>query len=154
MLYSELPSSLQQSFRSDLFKILRYYLEDTNYACVTEDTCIVTDSLVKILIVYFQGSPLFLKWEKMGIEIDIISCKKVLHKVENTMRQRNSTLKQRNYFYRLLRDTGIQEGIPQDFLCMKKRLLALEMLKQQQEKKKKERLVTTRQIKSLQIIER
>lgn len=131
MLYSELVSSLQQSFRSDLFKILRYYLEDTNYTCVTEETLIVTDSLVEILIVYFKNSSLFLKWEKMGLEIDIISCKKILYKIENAMRQRNSTLKQKNYFYRLLRDIGIQEDIPRDFLCMKKRLLELEMLKQE-----------------------
>ncbi|MBG0971317.1 hypothetical protein [Bacillus sp. SRB3LM] len=131
MLYSELVSSLQQNFRSDLFKILRYYLEDTNYACVTEETLIVTDSLVEILVVYFKNSSLFLKWEQMGLEIDFISCKNILKKIEHTMRQRNSTLKQRNYFYHLLREIGIQEDIPQDFLCMKKRLLELEMIKQQ-----------------------
>ncbi|OPA16480.1 hypothetical protein [Bacillus cereus] len=142
MLYSELVSSLQQNFRSDLFKILRYYLEDTNYACVTEETLIVTDPLVEILVEYFQSSSLFLKWETMGLEIDIVSCKKILHKIENTMRQRNSTLKQRNYFYHLLREIGIQEDMPQDFLCMKKRLLELEMLKQQEkERKKKKRLI-------------
>ncbi|MEK4677496.1 MULTISPECIES: hypothetical protein [Bacillus] len=136
MLYSELTFSLQQSFRSDLFKVLRYYLEDTNYACVTENTPIMTDSFVAMLVVYFQGSNLFLKWELMGFEIDIISCKKILHEIETAMRQRNSTLKQRNYFYSLLRDIGIQENIPRDLLCLKKRLLELEMLKLQQETKK------------------
>ncbi|MEK4503474.1 hypothetical protein [Bacillus sp. FSL R12-0069] len=147
MLYAELTSLLQQSFRSDLFKVLRYYLEDTNYTCVTNDTLVVTDSLVEILIVYFQGSSLFLKWEIMGLEIDIISCKKVLHEIENAMRQRSSTLKHRNYFYSLLRDLGLQEDIPQDFLCMKKRLLELEIIQQ----KKNEHLVPMRQIHSLQM---
>ncbi|WP_242317138.1 hypothetical protein [Bacillus cereus group sp. BfR-BA-01489] len=142
MLYSELTSPFKQMFRSDLFKVLRYYLEDTNYACVTEDTLFVTDSFMEIWIVYFQSSTLFLKWVKMGFKIDIISCKKVLHEIENTMRRRNSTLKHRNYFYSLLREIGIQEDIPQDFLCMKKRLLELEMLKQQQAKKKGNSLVS------------
>ncbi len=132
MLYSELNSSLQQSFRSDLFKGLRYYLEDINYACVTEDTPIVTDSFVKIFIAYFQGLDLFLKWKSIGVKLDIISCKKILHEIEHAMRQRNSTLKQRNYFYSLLRDIGMQENIPRDLLCLKKRLSELEILKQQQ----------------------
>ncbi|PHG56736.1 hypothetical protein [Bacillus toyonensis] len=152
MLYSELPPLLQQSFRSDLFKGLRYYLENTNYACVTEDTLIVTDSLVEILIVYFQESSLFLKWDKMGVEIDIISCKKVLHEIEAAMRRRKFTLKHKNYFYSLLRDVGLREGLPQDYLCMKKRLLELEMLKQQQEKKRQESLASMHKIKRLQIL--
>ncbi|MEC2863341.1 hypothetical protein [Bacillus thuringiensis] len=138
--------------RSDLCKVLRYYLEDTKYACVTEDTSIVTDSFVEILMVYFQGSPVFFKWEKIGFEMDRISCKKVLQKIEHAMRQRSSTLKHRNHFYRLLREVGLQEDIPQDFLCMKKRILELEMLKQQRETKKKGRLVSGRQIKSLQVL--
>ncbi|MED2996960.1 hypothetical protein [Bacillus tropicus] len=152
MVYAELTSSFQKSFRSDLCKVLRYYLKDTNYACVTEDTWIVTDSFVDILMVYFQGSPVFLKWEKIGFELDRISWKKILQEIEHAMRQRSSTLKNRNHFYRLLREVGLQEDIPQDFLCMKKRLLELEMLKQQRETKRKERLVSARQIKSLQVL--
>ncbi|HDR3897125.1 MULTISPECIES: hypothetical protein [Bacillus] len=151
MVYAELTSLLQRSFRSDLCKVLRYYLEDTKYACVTENTSIVTDLFVEILMVYFQGSPVFLKWEKLGFEMDRISCKKVLQKIEHAMRQRGSTLKHRNYFYRLLREVGLQEDIPQDFLYMKKRLVELEMLKQQREIKK-DRLVSGRQIKALQVL--
>ncbi|MGR5970836.1 hypothetical protein ACT7C1_33930 [Bacillus paranthracis] len=115
MVYAELTPAFQGSFRSDLCKVLRYYLEDTKYACVTEDTSIVTDSFVEILMVYFQGSPVFFKWEKMGFEMDRISCKQVLQKIEHAMRQRSSTLKHRNHFYRLLREVGLQEDIPQDF---------------------------------------
>ncbi|HDR4885456.1 TPA: hypothetical protein QCR18_004737 [Bacillus cereus] len=152
MVYVELTPSFQGSFCSDLCKVLRYYLEDTKYACVTEDTSIVTDSFVEILMVYFQGSPVFFKWEKMGFEMDRISCKQVLQKIEHAMRQRSSTLKHRNHFYRLLREVGLQEDIPQDFLCMKKRILELEMLKQQRETKKKGRLVSGRQIKLLQVL--
>lgn len=84
--------------------------------------------------------------------MDRISCKKVLQKIEHAMRQRNSTLKHRNHFYRLLREVGLQEDIPQDFLCMKKRIIELEMLKQQRETKKKDCLVSGRQIKSLQVL--
>ncbi|HDT6579301.1 TPA: hypothetical protein QFT23_005586 [Bacillus cereus] len=152
MVYAELTPSFQGSLRSDLCKVLRYYLEDTKYACVTEDTSIVTDSFVEILMVYFQGSPVFFKWEKIGFEMDRISCKKVLQKIEHAMRQRNSTLKHRNHFYRLLREVSLQEDIPQDFLCMKKRIIELEMLKQQRETKKKDCLVSGRQIKSLQVL--
>ncbi|MEK4614334.1 hypothetical protein MHI31_31800 [Bacillus sp. FSL K6-0067] len=152
MVYTELSSSFQRSFRSDLCKVLRYYLEDTKYACVTEDISIVTDSFVEILMVYFQGSPVFLKWEKIDFEMDRISCKDILQEIEHAMRQRSSTLKHRNHFYRLLREIGLQEDIPPDFLCMKKRIIELEMLKQQRETKKKGRLVSGRQIKSLQVL--
>ncbi|WP_144519681.1 hypothetical protein [Bacillus thuringiensis] len=55
-------------------------------------------------------------------------------------------MKHRNYFYILLRDLGLQEELPTDFLYLKKRLLELEVMKKQVANKKRSSLVSARQL--------
>ncbi|MGG0315687.1 hypothetical protein [Bacillus mycoides] len=131
MLYSESSSSIQRYFRSDLFKILHTYLEKVQYTIVDKNTLFVTDNFIQIFIGYLQETVLFSKWEKLDFKISRAELKILLQEIEKCMRKRNSTLKNKNYFYSLLRDLRLQEEIPQDFLCMKKRLLELELMKKQ-----------------------
>ncbi|HHT7228461.1 TPA: hypothetical protein ACTZ5W_005848 [Bacillus cereus] len=129
MLYSESPSSIQQYFHTDLLKILHTYLEKVQYTIVDKNTLFVTDNFIQIFIGYLQETVLFSKWEKLDFKISRAELKILLQKIEKNMRKRNSTLKNKNYFYSLLRDLRLQEEIPQDFLCMKKRLLELALMK-------------------------
>lgn len=129
MLYSESSSSIQQYFRSDLFKILHTYLEKVQYTIVDKNTLFVTDNFIQIFIGYLQETALFSKWKQLDFKISFTDLKILLQEIEKNMRKRNSTLKNKNYFYSLLRDLRLQEEIPQDFLCMKKRLLELELMK-------------------------
>ncbi len=66
------------------------------------------------------------------MDFSVVELAELLQQLEQSIRRRKSTLKQRNYFNSLLYDLGMREDIPKDSLCMKKRLLQLEDLKKQQ----------------------
>ncbi|MBJ8024903.1 hypothetical protein [Bacillus cereus] len=146
MFYQDLSHAYQYSFRSDLFRGLRFFLEDMQYSVIEQDVSFVTEEFVQIFKGYLQGMILFTKWERMGLELECSVLQQLLQLQEMSMRVRRSTLKHRNYFYNLLRDLGLQEELPTDFLYLKKRLLELEVLKKQVENKKCSSLVATRQL--------
>ncbi|MEH7150266.1 hypothetical protein CN404_07165 [Bacillus thuringiensis] len=146
MFYQDLSHAYQYSFRSDLFRGLRFFLEDIQYCVIEQDVSFVTEEFVQIFKGYLQGMILFTKWERMGLELESSVLQQLLQLQEMSMRVRSSTLKHRNYFYNLLRDLGLQEELPTDFLYLKKRLLELEVLKKQVENKKCSSLVATRQL--------
>ncbi|PEO00193.1 hypothetical protein CN553_07425 [Bacillus cereus] len=79
---------------------------------------------------------MFIKWERMGLELECSVLQDLLKFKELSVRVRISTLKHRNYFYILLRDLGLQEEVPTDFLYLKKRLLELEVMKKEVGNKK------------------
>lgn len=85
------------------------------------------------------------------MDFSTVELTELLQQMEHSMRRRKSTLRQRNYFNSLLYDLSLQEDIPKDYLCMKKRLLQLEHLKEQQKKEKLQNSVSTKQIKVLKI---
>lgn len=146
MLYQDLSHGYQYSFRSDLFRGLRFFLEDIQYCVIEENVSFVTEEFVQVFKGYLQGSTLFMKWERMGFELDCFVLKQLLREKEVSLRKRSATLKHKNYFYSLLRDLGLQEELPTDFLYLKKRLLELEAMKKQVENKKRSSLVAARQL--------
>ncbi|WP_420975280.1 hypothetical protein [Bacillus thuringiensis] len=146
MLYQDLSDGYQYSFRSDLFRGLRFFLEDIQYCVIEENVSFVTEEFVQVFKGYLQGSTLFMKWERMGLELDCFVLKQLLREKEVSLRKRSATLKHKNYFYSLLRDLGLQEELPTDFLYLKKRLLELDAMKKQVENKKRSSLVAARQL--------
>jgi len=146
MLYQDLSYGYQYSFCSDLFRGLRFFLEDIEYCVIKENVSFVTEEFVQVFKGYLQGSTLFMKWERMGLELDCFVLKQLLREKEVSLRKRSATLKHKNYFYSLLRDLGLQEELPTDFLYLKKRLLELEVMKKQVVNKKRSSLVAARQL--------
>lgn len=146
MLYQDLSHGYQYSFRSDLFRGLRFFLEDIQYCVIEENVSFVTEEFVQVFKGYLQGSTLFMKWERMGLELDCFVLKQLLREKEVSLSKRSVTLKHKNYFYSLLRDLGLQEELPTDFLYLKKRLLELEVMKKQVANKKRSSLVSARQL--------
>ncbi|MBH0340064.1 hypothetical protein BM86_32575 [Bacillus thuringiensis] len=142
----DLSHGYQYSFCSDLFRGLRFFLEDIQYCVIEENVSFVTEEFVQVFKGYLQGSTLFMKWERMGLELDCFVLKQLLREKEVSLRKRSATLKHKNYFYSLLRDLGLQEELPTDFLYLKKRLLELAAMKKQVANKKRSSLVSARQL--------
>ncbi|MRC81684.1 hypothetical protein GH883_34360, partial [Bacillus thuringiensis] len=94
---------------------------------------------------YLEKTRFFQKW--IEVNFSIVGLTELLQQMEHSMRRRKSTLRQRNYFNSLLYDLSLREDIPKDYLCMKKRLLQLEHLKEQQKKEKLQNSVSTKKIK-------
>ncbi|KAB5618114.1 hypothetical protein E8M24_33355, partial [Bacillus thuringiensis] len=101
------------------------------------------------VIVYLEKTRFFQKW--IEVNFSTVELTELLQQMEHSMRRRKSTLRQRNYFNSLLYDLSLREDIPKDYLCMKKRLLQLEHLKEQQKKEKLQNSVSAKQIKVLKI---
>lgn len=150
MFYQDLSHAYQYSFRSDLFRGLRFFLEDIQYSVIEENESFITEEFLQVFKGYLEGSTTFIKWNNMGFTIDGLELQQLLQLQEKSLRKRGSTLKHRNHFYRLLLDVGIQEKLPKDFLYLKKRLLELEKKKKQNESRRKKRSVSRRQIENLQ----
>ncbi|MGH0945218.1 hypothetical protein ACQVTS_29590 [Bacillus mycoides] len=150
MVFTDLERSLQQGFLTDLRGIVRMLLQDMDYVVVEEDESFITDAFVEQIIVYLEKTRFFQKW----IEVDFSAVKltELLQQMEQSMRRRNSTLRQRNYFNSLLYHLSLREDIPKDYLCMKKRLLQLEHLKDQQKEAEIQTQVSMQQIKVLKIV--
>ncbi|SEG86839.1 hypothetical protein SAMN04487919_1493 [Bacillus sp. ok061] len=117
MVFTDLESSLQQGFFTDIRGIVRTLLQDMDYVVVEEDKSFITDAFVELT--------------------------ELLQQMEHSMRRRKSTLRQRNDFNSLLYDLSLREDIPNEYLCMKKRLLQLENLKEQQKTEKLQIPVST-----------
>ncbi|PGH79708.1 hypothetical protein CN899_25335 [Bacillus thuringiensis] len=131
MLFTDLDRPLQREFLVDLRGIVRTLLQDIDYVIVEENDSFITDDFVEQIIIYLEKTRFFQKW----IEVDVSAAdlKELLQQIEFSMRQRASTLRQRNYFANLLYAVDLREDIPTDYLCMKKRVLELEHLKEQQQ---------------------
>ncbi|HGE5805108.1 TPA: hypothetical protein ACGGKZ_005549 [Bacillus thuringiensis] len=149
MVFTDLERSLQQGFLTDIRGIVRTLLQDMDYVVVEEDKSFITDAFVEQVIVYLEKTRFFQKW--IEVDFSAIELTDLLQQMEQSMRKRKSTLRQRNYFKSLLYDLSVREDIPKDYLCMKKRLLQLEHLKEQQKKEKLQTPVSTQQIKVLKI---
>ncbi|MGR5965915.1 hypothetical protein ACT7DB_23815 [Bacillus cereus] len=149
MVFTDLERSLQQGFLTDIRGIVRTLLQDMDYVVVEEDKSFITDAFVEQVIVYLEKTRFFQKW--IEVDFSTVELTELLQQMEHSMRRRKSTLRQRNYFNSLLYDLSLREDIPKDYLCMKKRLLQLEHLKEQQKKEKLQNSVSTKQIKVLKI---
>ncbi|MCC2364608.1 hypothetical protein LKM19_28280 [Bacillus cereus] len=149
MIFTDLERSLQQGFLTDLRGIVRMLLQDMDYVVVEEDKSFITDAFVEQVIVYLEKTRFFQKW--IEVDFSTVELTELLQQIEHSMRRKKSTLRQRNYFNSLLYDLSLREDIPKDYLCMKKRLLQLEHLKEQQKKEKLQNSVSTKQIKVLKI---
>ncbi|WP_144519034.1 hypothetical protein [Bacillus thuringiensis] len=75
---------------------------------IEENVSFVTEEFVQVFKGYLQGSTLFMKWERMGLELDCFVLKQLLREKEVSLRKRSATLKHKNYFYTLLSDLGLQ----------------------------------------------
>ena len=149
MVFTDLERSLQQGVLTDIRGIVRTLLQDMDYVVVEEDKSFITDAFVEQVIVYLEKTRFFQKW--IEVNFSTVELTELLQQMEYSMRRRKSTLRQRNYFNSLLYDLSLREDIPKDYLCMKKRLLQLEHLKEQQKKEKLQNSVSTKQIKVLKI---
>ncbi|MCU5408483.1 hypothetical protein OCA16_28565 [Bacillus cereus] len=133
MVFTDLERSLQQGVLTDIRGIVRMLLQDMDYVIVEEDKSFITDVFVEHVIVYLEKTRFFQKW--IEVDFSTVELTELLQQMEHSMRRRKSTLRQRNYFNSLLYDLSLREDIPKDYLCMKKRLLQLEHLKEQQKRK-------------------
>ncbi|MEB9551850.1 hypothetical protein P4J60_27920 [Bacillus cereus] len=149
MVFTDLERSLQQGVLTDIRGIVRTLLQDMDYVVVEEDKSFITDAFVEQVIVYLEKTRFFQKW--IEVNFSTVELTELLQQMEHSMRRRKSTLRQRNYFNSLLYDLSLREDIPKDYLCMKKRLLQLEHLKEQQKKEKLQNSVSTKHIKVLKI---
>ncbi|EOP79336.1 hypothetical protein IGM_06315 [Bacillus cereus HuB4-4] len=130
MLFTDLDCPLQRRFFVDLRGIVRTLLQDMDYVIVEEDVSFITDAFVEQVIIYLEKTRFFQKW--IEVDVSAVDLKELLQQIELSIRKRKSTLRQRNYFANLLYAVDLREDIPTDYLCMKKRLLELEHLKEQQ----------------------
>ncbi|MCU5430802.1 MULTISPECIES: hypothetical protein [Bacillus] len=149
MVFTDLERSLQQGVLTDIRGIVRTLLQDMDYVVVEGDKSFVTDAFVEQVMVYLEKTRFFQKWIEM--DFSTVELTELLQQMEHSMRRRKSTLRQRNYFNSLLYDLSLREDIPKDYLCMKKRLLQLEHLREQQKKEKLQNSVSMKQIKVLKI---
>ncbi|MBJ8025989.1 hypothetical protein [Bacillus cereus] len=149
MVFTDLERSLQQGFLTDIRGIVRMLLQDMDYVVVEKDESFITDMFVEQVIVYLEKTRFFQKW--IEVEFSTVDLTELLQQMEHSMRRRNSTLRQRNYFNSLLYDLSMREDIPKDYLCMKKRVSQLEHLKEQQKEAKLQTPVSPQQIKALKI---
>ncbi|MCC3689422.1 hypothetical protein LLR47_30320 [Bacillus cereus] len=145
MVFTDLERPLQQGFLTDIRGIIRMLLQDMDYVVVEEDESFVTDAFVEQVIAYLEKTRFFQKW--IEVDFSAVELTELLQQMEHSMRRRKSTLRQRNYFNSLLYDLSLRENIPKDYLCMKKRLLQLEHLKEQQKQAKLQTPVSPQQIK-------
>ncbi|PGM89623.1 hypothetical protein [Bacillus cereus] len=147
MLFTDLDLSLQKGFLTDLRGSVRTLLQDMDYVVVKKDVSFITDAFVQGVFVYLDKTRFFQKWIDVKLSAD--EFKELLQQMEHSMRKRNSTLRQRNYFNSLLYNLELREDIPKDFLCMKKRMLELERMKEQQKDAEYQTPVSIQQIKVL-----
>ncbi|MDY7962719.1 hypothetical protein [Bacillus thuringiensis] len=149
MVFTDLERSLQQGFLTDLRRIFCTLLQDIDYVVVEEEESFITDTFIKEVIVYLEKTRFFQKW--IEVNFSAVELVDLLQQMEKSLRRRKSTLKQRRYFNSLLYDLSLREDIPKDYLCMKKRLLQLEHLKEQQKEEEFQTQASTQQIKVLKI---
>ena len=149
MVLTNLEHSLKQGFLTDLRGIVRTLLQDMEYVVVEEEGSFITEEFVQQVIVYLKKKRFFQKW--IEVDFSVVELAELLQQMEQSMRRRKSTLRQRNYFNSLLYDLGLQEDIPKDYLCIKKRLLQLEHLKEQQKDAQSQVAVSMQQIKLLKM---
>ncbi|MCC3688862.1 hypothetical protein LLR47_27220 [Bacillus cereus] len=149
MVLTNLEHSLKQGFLTDLRGIVRTLLQDMEYVVVEEEGSFITDEFVQQVIVYLEKKRFFQKW--IEVDFSVVELAELLQQMEQSMRRRKSTLRQRNYFNSLLYDLGLREDIPKDYLCIKKRLLQLEHLKEQQKDAQSQVAVSMQQIKLLKM---
>lgn len=130
MVFTDLECSLKRQFLNDLRGIVRILLHDMEYVIVKKDKSFITDAFVEQVIAALTKTRFCQKW--IEIEFSVTELTELLYQMEQPMRRRKPTLRQRNYFNSLLYELSLREDIPKDYLCMKKRLLQLEHLKKQQ----------------------
>ncbi|OUA87857.1 hypothetical protein BK706_10780 [Bacillus thuringiensis serovar leesis] len=130
MLFTDLDYSLQRRLLVDFIGIVRTLLQDMDYVIVEENDSFITDAFAEQVITYLEKTRFFQKW----IEVDVsdIDLKELLQQIEFSMRKRNSTLRKCDYFDNLLYAVNLREDIPKSYLCLKKRLLEFERLKEKQ----------------------
>jgi hypothetical protein len=134
MLYTDLELSLQKRVLTDFRRIVSLFLQDMDYSVVEEDESFITDTFVKQVIIYLEEKRFFQKW--IEVDFSVVELTDLLQQVEQFMRKRKSTLRQRNEFKSLLYNLSMREDIPKDYLCMKKRLLQLKRMREQQKEEK------------------
>ncbi|OUB84425.1 hypothetical protein BK784_35690 [Bacillus thuringiensis serovar medellin] len=127
--------------------MVRKILRDMDYIIVEEDVSFIMDAFVQRVCIYIDQTHFFQKWIDVDVSADDL--KELLQQIEVSMRKRKSTLRQRNYFVNLLHDLDLREDIPMDFLCMRKRLFELEVMKKKQKHAQSLIPVTIKQITGL-----
>ncbi|WP_176535880.1 hypothetical protein [Bacillus cereus] len=118
-------------------------LNNADYRFLEEGVSIVTDSFVCQVVADMMEERSFQGWSQFDFEIDDVEMKELIQKIEHSMRKRNSTLKQRNYYRRLLIDLRLNEDIPTDYLYMKKRLREMQAVKKELKRKEMEKKPAT-----------
>ncbi|PFE09455.1 hypothetical protein CN307_26355 [Bacillus cereus] len=143
MLYKNLNWTLQRSIRMCVRRTMVTLLNNADYRFLEEGVSIVTDSFVCQVVADMMEERSFQGWSQFDFEIDDVEMKELIQKIEHSMRKRNSTLKQRNYYRRLLIDLRLNEDIPTDYLYMKKRLREMQAVKKELKRKEMEKKPAT-----------
>ncbi|MCQ6529851.1 hypothetical protein [Bacillus mycoides] len=126
MFFMKLDSTIYSSFLISIRKTVTNILKESNYSLVHLNDSFVTIKFVHHVVEELEKIRSFQRWGQVDFDIDIEEMTKLLKHLEKSMRKRNSTLKQKNHFRRLLYDLKIKEAIPEDYLYLKRRLVEME----------------------------
>ncbi|WP_305927812.1 hypothetical protein [Bacillus mycoides] len=143
MLYKNLNWTLQRNIRMCVRGTMVTLLNNADYGFLEEGVSIVTDSFVCQVVTGMMEERSSQDWSQVDFEIDDVEMKELIQKIEHSMRKRNSTAKQRNYYRRLLIDLRLNEDIPTDYLYMKKRLREMQAVKNELKRKEMEKKPAT-----------
>ncbi|MCQ6306721.1 hypothetical protein [Bacillus cereus] len=150
MLYKDLDATMQKSFLASLRKTFITFLEAEQYGFVEEGVSFVTDAFVQRVVEDLQEKRSFQKWVQVDFEVPDDEMKDLLLQMEQSMRVKRCTLKQRSFYRNLVEDLELEERIPSDYLYMKRRLAEMQAMKAAQvEAERKVKPATEKQIKTI-----
>ncbi|MCQ6288592.1 hypothetical protein [Bacillus cereus] len=150
MLYKDLDATMKKSFLASLRKTFITFLEDEHYVFVEEGVSFVTDAFVQRVVEDLQEKRSFQKWAQVDFEVPDDEMKDLLLQMEQSMRVKRCTLKQRSFYMNLVEDLGLEECIPSDYLYMKRRLAERQAMKAVQvEAERKVKPATEKQIETI-----
>ncbi|HDT6579236.1 TPA: hypothetical protein QFT23_005520 [Bacillus cereus] len=150
MLYKDLDVTMKKSFLASLRKTFTTFLEATQYGFVEEGVSFVTDAFVQQVVEDLQEKRSFQKWAQVDFEVSDEEMKDLLLQVEQSMRVKRCTPKQRSFYMNLVEDLELEERIPSDYLYMKRRLAEMQAMKAAQvEAERKVKPATEKQIKTI-----
>jgi len=129
MLYKDLDATIKKSFLASIRKTFITFLEDDQFGFVEEGVSVVTDAFIQRVVEDLQDKRSFQKWAQVDFEVPDEEMKDLLLQMEQSMRVKRCTPKQRSFYMNLVEDLELEERIPSDYLYMKRRLAEMQVMK-------------------------
>lgn len=148
LLSTALDATLHKRFLASVRNTVITFLEAEQYGFVTEGVSFVTDVFVQTVVEDLQEKRSFQKWAQVDFEVPDDEMKDLLLQMEQSMRVKSCTPKQRSFYMNLVEE--LEERIPSDYLYMKRRLAEMQAMKAAQvEAERKVKPATEKQIKTI-----